>query len=465
MGWGKRLLVLLVILIVLVAGAYFAGILRPPSAGLADRGDWGEVTEQRTEVITTVWVNNPNPIGMTLGDGLTTSYQIRLNGVRLAEGDKTGLNIPTGNSTISLSTDLLNNNLQAWWVAFIKNNETIPVEITGQMRANVGLSVSHEFSKSEVLLNEDTPVRTALSDTADGASGTYTITLSSSELTGTSFAQQLAGQDQATIGYEIRRGWATWGPVTQNQTTVLFHFTVHNPGDVPVPAVPDGIGISVDMNDVRLLRAQSDEFTPQSVSQDAVIQPGETREVVLEVTMDNDKIDEWFTSHVRADERTTIDVQLQLVFTEPQTETTVRMPQESPVTYTCDFQTAILVDNQETTTTCGNDGPQSTSHTTPSEQTTPTESPRATPATVSTPTQSSDPSPTPNPDSTPTPISTSTATPTPFSTPTPPPTPTPPLTLTGTPLGGYSSNQGFGLLFVITTGIVSIQGLRRGWMN
>ena len=65
------------------------------------------------------------------------------------------------------------------------------------------------------------------------------------------------------------------------------------------------------------------------------------------------KIDDWFRSHVERGERSTIEVRTSLAFESPRTGTTIRVPGDGPVTYTCEFQTAMLVDDQETATTCG----------------------------------------------------------------------------------------------------------------
>lgn len=348
MGVVKKAVSLIIALLVVAAagigGAYYAGILEKPTAGLEDYGDWGEVTEDRTEVITSVWVNNPNPAGLTIADSISASYQLYLNDVNVANGQKVGISIQPGNNTIQISTYIQNENLSAWWVAFVQNDETIALRTESTANIDAGpLSTSIDLpTQRQTLLQDSTPVINALSQTVAAAEGEYTKTIS----VGTGLAEE-----SETVGYEIKRGWATWGNVNQDTTTVLFHLRIHNPSDtVAVPAVPDGVGVSVDMNDVRLFRAQGEELSPQNVDGDAVIQPGETREVVFAVQMDNSKIDEWFRSHVRNNEQTEITTQFQLVFNTE--ETTFRVPEKGGLTYTCNLQTAILEDGQQTETDC-----------------------------------------------------------------------------------------------------------------
>jgi LEA14-like dessication related protein len=346
---------LVVALVLLVVVAYFLGIVGVPSAGLVDRGDWGTVTEERTEVITTVWVDNTNPFPIALGDGLSADYEVAFNGVALASGEKDAIEVPKGNSTIELRTNLRNDRLPAWWVAFVRANETVAMDINGTLSVDVGPTVSHDIHVEQTALEDSTPIISALSAAANGTRGTYTQSVGSDQVSDDVDLNALS-DEEVTVGYEVREGSARWGEVTEEQTTVVFEFTVHNPGDVPVPAVPDGLGVTVDMNDVRLFRGESGDLSASSVSPDAVIPPGETQTVEFTVRMDNEKVDEWFTSHVRRDERTAVSTGLQLVFEVPPTGQTVRLPRNSPVTYDCQLQTAILVDDQTTETNCGEPG-------------------------------------------------------------------------------------------------------------
>ena len=49
--WPRRIAVGIVALVTVLGALYLAGVIGAPSAGLEDRGDWGEVTEERTEII------------------------------------------------------------------------------------------------------------------------------------------------------------------------------------------------------------------------------------------------------------------------------------------------------------------------------------------------------------------------------------------------------------------------------
>jgi len=351
----RKVVAVVLLLAITVVVAYLLGIIGLPSAELVDRGDWGNVTENRTEVITTVRVNNDNPFPISLGDGLSASYRVAFNDVQLATGEKSSLSVPKGNSTIQLRTFVQNDKLPAWWVEFVRANETIGMDINGTITVNLGPSVSQSIQKEQTALTGSTPIITALSQAANGTTGTYTESVDTGEVADGTVIDGTASEDaqRVTVGYEIREGSAAWGEVTEDETTVRFAFEVHNPGDVPVPAVPEGLGAEVKMNDVEMFQGDSGTLAPESVDSDAVIQPGKTKTVVFTVDMDNEKIDEWFTSHVRRDEQTTIETQFNLEFGVDATNSTFSVPEDSPAIYDCDLQTAILVDNQTTETDCG----------------------------------------------------------------------------------------------------------------
>ncbi|MFB6082892.1 MAG: PKD domain-containing protein [Halorientalis sp.] len=372
MSLARRAGVVLLVVAVVVAGvgaAFVAGVFGTPSAGLADRGDWGNVSESRTEVVTTVWVDNPNPVGFAVGDSVDVSYRLFLNGVTLASGDKSGIAIPPGNDTLRLSTDIRNRNLPPWWAAFVRANETVLLRVDASATVGGAVSATVDLpSKKETLLADETPIVTSLSEAASGMEGTYTETVSSErvgERIGLTWLTLLStryvtGRDSnVTVGYEVREGWAEWGPVTDETTTVYFHFRIHNPGDVPVPAAPSTLGVDVELNDVELFSATANDtslrnpsaFTDSDVFGGRVLEPGETEAAVYAVEMENERIDEWFRSHVRRGEHTDVRVEGKLVFS--LRDLAFAVPAESPVAYTCDLQTGMLVDGQNTSTNCG----------------------------------------------------------------------------------------------------------------
>jgi len=431
----KRVAVVLGIIIALIA--LFVFLFQQPSIGVQNWGEWGEVNEEQTEIITTLWVDNPNPLGVALTGTAQVSYDLTLNDVKLADGEAQNLDVPPGNDTLTLSTELNNHRIPEWWVNFVQNNETISVTAEPQGTVDVVLlSASHGTTIDKTLLEDATPVSSALSQVAGGAEGEYTKTFSGDRIE-TQFASDLidnqrlneltsvgVSSEEITVGYEVQRGWTTWGEVSQERTVVYYHFLVHNPSEVvAIPAEPDNLGLTVNMNNVELFTAQEDDTTLQnpmefSLSESLgkrVLTPGETKEIVYAIEMDNEKLDDWFVSHVQRDEQTDVRVEFQMVFDNG--ETIFRVPENSPVTYSCELQTGILVDGQNQETTClqpesvpGVDTSESSSQNDDESTTTPT--PTGTDTDVPTRNQMPTETETVVPTQTPTPTETETAVPT-----------------------------------------------------
>jgi LEA14-like dessication related protein len=313
---------------------YFALTFEQPEVTVEDEGDWGTVNESNTEVVTTLAVNNENDYAIKLGN-VGADYDLYFNDVRVAEGQKRGVAIPKGESTIELRTLIDNAKLQPWWVEFVEANETIEMETSVTAKATfLGQTAKKDFQVGDRTMLEDRrPVISSMSDAASEAEGRHTVETAADE-----------------VGYVIEDGWATYGDVNESVTKIRFHFRVTNPSStVPVPAEPDGLKANIEMNDVAIVDVEGDDFSAVGEGDDT-IEPGETQVVVYEVTMDNEKVDDWFTSHVRNDEVTNVEVTFQMQFEAG--GSTVEVP-PAGVTYECQFATQLLVDEQPAENTCG----------------------------------------------------------------------------------------------------------------
>ncbi|PSP78607.1 hypothetical protein BRC81_07240 [Halobacteriales archaeon QS_1_68_20] len=335
-GTVLRGVVALMVVVGLALGAGFAtGFLGVPSAGVVDVGEWGEVTEDQTEIVTTLWVDNPNPIGVSIGSGLKADYEVSMNDVKVADGQKQGIDVASGNNTVELRTYVDNEQLQPWWVEYVRANETIHLSASGSATVDAGFeSVTVQFPSMEETMQEDSaPIIESLSAAASEAEGSYGP-------------------------YEVRRAYAEWASVNESTTTVHFVYEIHNSGPTHVPAVPKGFEVDVQMNDVAMFEGGTGAMTPKNVAENATIAPGETQELVFAVQMDNEKVDDWFRSHVGNDELTHVEADVQFVFEVG--DVTFRIPPDG-ATYECDFQTAMLIEQQDRTD-CGDGGSAGAGH-------------------------------------------------------------------------------------------------------
>ena len=104
-----------------LGGGFVTGALGAPS--VADVSNhFGTVSEETTTIHTDLVVVNPNPIGFGLGD-VTVAYAVDLDDVRIATGEKEGVDVAAGNSTVEMDTEMRNGKIPAWWVSHLRNGE------------------------------------------------------------------------------------------------------------------------------------------------------------------------------------------------------------------------------------------------------------------------------------------------------------------------------------------------------
>ena len=336
------------VILVLAGSGYFAvtsGAVPKPTAGVQDFGDWGSVTPHQTEVVTTFWTTNPYPIDFTTGNTLHARYSISLNGVTVAKGTRNRVDLPRGNTTQTQSTYIQNDRLKDWWVNFIEANETIHATAHGTLHiATPVKNWSYHVSKTHTQFANQAPILDSLSHAAAQTEGKYVRTRR---------VDVGPVHRNVTVGAEVQDVETTLGRVNRNRTTVLVRFRIHNPSKtVPIVVDPTGLRMRADVNGIPMFHSGSGVLSANATKRKLLL-PGETRDVVIPITMNNDKVDDWFRSHVRNDERSTIAVHTQLVVNPLGVSKPIRVPDGDGITYRCTMQTAIFEDNQTAKTTCG----------------------------------------------------------------------------------------------------------------
>lgn len=327
---GKRIVGGLVALVVLVAFLFAIGVLGIPDAGLEDNS-WGEVDDDRIEVITTVWIDNPNPLGF--GGDTDVEYDVELQNVRLAEGEGSGLGVPAGRSTQNLTTDLYYNRLPAWWASHLNNDEVSDLRVNATAYTSIGpLSGSPSMTHEDTI---DTDIEGALDDGFSELEGTY------SGPTG----DAVVGGELVEPSVEIENVSVAWGNVTTNETEINVAMDIHNPNAYPIPT-PAFTG-NVTFNDIPVADWDAGEVELREADDDAVI-PGQTTETrTFVIRMDNRNVPPWFATHVERGEQTDGELTAQLALEVGGSQITIPREGDGLV---CEFSmtTAIFVDNQET---------------------------------------------------------------------------------------------------------------------
>ncbi|MFT4884651.1 MAG: LEA14-like dessication related protein, partial [Natronomonas sp.] len=205
-------------------GAVAFGVLGAPSVEAVDN-EFGEVTQETTVIHTDLVVNNPNPIGIRLGD-TQINYTVRMNDVPMATGGGEGLNIKSGNSTEEFRTEMDNGQIPPWWRSHIENGEVTQVSINATIHTSV-------LGEREFDIQQQKQVETDL------------IGQFNSEETRPINADDPPPTTSNPILYVNRTG-AQWGGVTEQETPINMQFDVYNPHLEPY--VVTEMGYEITMN-------------------------------------------------------------------------------------------------------------------------------------------------------------------------------------------------------------------------
>jgi len=306
--FGGRLRTVVVAIVavgLLGGGAFAAGILGVPSVAGVENS-FGPVNETTTVIDTDLTISNPNPVGASLG-GVSVDYDVLMNDVALASGTKEGVAVGSGNSTLNFTTAADNDQIPPWWVSHVRNGEQTTVTVdTAVTSGTLGRTV-------------DPPnvTRQVETDLLSQFNSTETRPVNA---------------DRAVVSdpvLYVNETSAQWGEVTDKRTAMELTFVVYNPKSYPIGV--SELGYNITMNDVGVGEG--------STESEYVIPPKSTETIEATVYIRNEKIDEWWVTHLErnqvTDLRIDFDARLDLG------ETTVTVPLDS-LTYTETIETDIF---------------------------------------------------------------------------------------------------------------------------
>jgi LEA14-like dessication related protein len=275
----KYLVITLVALVALVAIGFFLGVFGVPQLNGIDN-EFGTVNETQTEIRTDVSIHNPNPIGLSVG-GLNIDYTIGMNEIRMANGTKQGLSLGTGNSSLQFVTYLDNGKIPEWWYTHIRNGE----------RTNVGVNatVSHGALGSAPPITQSETIETDILSAFD------------------STETREINADRALVDDPVLYLNETAGEYGENltpqQTPIDLGFTVYNPKAYPY-AVTE-IGYNITMNGIPV----GDGTT----TEEQVLAPRTESTLTAETILRNERLDQWWVSHLNNDEVTDLRIDFYVV--------------------------------------------------------------------------------------------------------------------------------------------------------
>ncbi|MFB6114758.1 MAG: hypothetical protein ABEK04_00570 [Candidatus Nanohalobium sp.] len=314
-------------LIVVAGGAgYMALTFEKPGFGVMDKGDWGKVSDSTIKVNSKIWINNPNPVGLSLGF-VDLKYRAEANNITLASGTVKGLSIGTGNNTKQFTTEVRQSQIPSWWVSHLKNDEVSTITAPVTVKLPFTSFSTEAFSKKI-----ETNLAKKIEKNLNSMEGTY----------------EGPGIEKSRNGFtvevrpelEIRDIQASWGNVSSDVTQTNIDLKVHNPNSFAVPT-PSFAG-TADLNNITVANWTANAVPLTTLAENGMIAPGETEELRFKVGLKNNKLDEWLESHVKRDEYTEADIMAHLIFEFEDKQ--FKVPAGG---LKCQFnvQTDILVDN------------------------------------------------------------------------------------------------------------------------
>lgn len=275
-----------------IGGAFALGVLGAPTVvGVENR--FGPVNDDVTYVLTDLVVHNPNPIGVRLGE-TTVNYTVEMNDIAMAGGTKTGLQVDRGNTTLVFNSSMRNSRIPPWWVSHIKNGERTNVTIDANIQTSILGNRTFE-------VKQDRTVKTNL------------IGQFNSNETRPVDGPPSPAYDNPIL--YINETSAQWGTVTQAETPIDMAFVVFNPQLKPYTITE--VGYVVSMNNVTVAEG--------TTKQPYIIEGQTTETVQTTARIDNSKLDDWWVTHIEANQVTHLRIDFYAKVELP-TGNTIRLP-------------------------------------------------------------------------------------------------------------------------------------------
>ncbi|MDS0259001.1 LEA type 2 family protein [Haloarcula sp. S1CR25-12] len=281
LGRSGKVGVVALVLVGSIGGAFAVGLVGTPGVETVENR-FTDISANTTTIGTTLTVSNPNPVGVTLG-GTAIEYTISMNDVAVASGEKTGIALTRGNSTLDFSTRMRNSEIPPWWTTHIANGERTTVHIDATVSDSLVGEQSFSFTQN----------RTIQTDILGAFNTTETRPVD---------ANVPFVSDPVLYVNETRGSWDREN-LTRSETPLDTEFDVYNPK--PVPYTVTRVGYTTYMNDVRVGSGET--------KRGYFIGPGERETVGVDTRIRTDSLDRWWVSHLQRNQNTELYIDFYLV--------------------------------------------------------------------------------------------------------------------------------------------------------
>ncbi|WP_266077188.1 LEA type 2 family protein [Haladaptatus caseinilyticus] len=302
---GKRGFIAVILIGALVGAGVLSGVLGAPRVAGVDN-EFGNVTDERTEIRTALVVENPNPFGVRIGN-TSVDYTVEMNDVAMASGNRSNLALGRGNTTLDFSTGMQNRKIPKWWTTHIRNDERTTLRIQSKVHSSlVGRSVNVPYSRtietdiiSQFNSTETRPVNASVPLVSD------------------------------PVLY-VNETSASWGSMTRERTPIRMQMRVYNPKSLTYTI--SEIGYEMTMNGIEVGSGETDRpYTIPAKSE---------KNIGMRTVIRNKKLDEWWVSHLNNDQKTDLKITFYANIELPSGDT-VRVPLRQ-LTYEKRIETQIF---------------------------------------------------------------------------------------------------------------------------
>lgn len=304
--WKKAVVgggVAVVVVAAIVVAGYLTGCLDTPYVTSIENG-WGNVSENETELMTSVTVENPNPFDVTIS---SLHYTIRMNNITMAEGRDHEITLKGGTTVVDYVSSVNMSRIPRWWSSHVTHGETTRIELVYTVKAKAGL-----IHRSQTNTETYGTVHTTLLST---------LRLNQPRIIKVS----LNGEDHRLL---IAADFAArWGSITGETTIINATVDLYNPHDSPIAV--NAFTYHFRMNNLTVGYGYLDSAV--------TLPPYETTSVVCDTVINNSHLAGWFATHIQNNETTRYAIGSSATFTFNGHRHTVE-----PVHLTGDFSTDLL---------------------------------------------------------------------------------------------------------------------------
>lgn len=262
-------------LVIALALSFSLGLIGIPRV-TGMESQWRVVSENHTQIWTTVTVDNPNFFTVPLS---SLHYRVLLNNITMAEGEDQDVSLQAGDTILEYVSDFHLHKIPAWWSTHLENNETTTIEIAYEATAALG-PLKHTSTTRYLYKTVHTDLMGALAWDEPKAIVVATPHHPSFHLvTATHFDPQ-------------------WGVITENTTTITTTVSLYNPH-------PQAVSVSdfryqFFMNGIRVGEGYLQE--------EKTLLPHAVTPLQCDTLISHDRLIDWFTSHLQNNESSTYQI-------------------------------------------------------------------------------------------------------------------------------------------------------------